>query len=188
MQNVLSKSHQIPIHELYDLKGSNVNRRTMNKKNTLAMDNASDKLVTRKDMDLHRPLEVGERVKLILNLQITEDVAFLNANKLMDYSLLVGIHNCCDTCEHCLARRPLEVDADGKVRIPNILDMGVRGGGPPLEPKLSQSVYFFGIIDLLQKWDGKKKVVDMCSDSVFHHLCVQGCVSDLWGRLLGALL
>ena len=75
-------------------------------------------------MDLHRPLEVGERVKLILNMQITEDVAFLNANKLMDYSLLVGIHNCCDTCEHCVERRPLEVDTDGKVRIPNILNMG----------------------------------------------------------------
>lgn len=149
-------------HCRYDLKGSNVSRRTHTRKNTITERVSASlvaKLVTQKDMDLSRPLSVGERGKLILNMQITNDISFLNENKLMDYSLLVGIHNCSTNCEQCTQERRLnEVDTDGKVREAQIRDYGVRGAGPPTHPDCPQSVYFFGIIDLLQKWTSKKKL------------------------------
>lgn len=149
-------------HLRYDLKGSNVSRRTHTRKNTIserASASAVGKLVTQKDMDLSRPLVVGERAKMILNMQITNDISFLNENKLMDYSLLVGIHNCSMMCEQCTPeRRKNEVDTDGKVREAQIRSHGVRGAGPPANPECPQSVYFFGIIDLLQKWTSKKKL------------------------------
>lgn len=46
----------------------------------------------------------------------------------------------------------------GKVRGKDIREWGCRGGGPPSAEHTS-SVYFFGIIDLLQQWD-KSKVAE----------------------------
>ena len=35
---------------------------------------------------------------------------------------------------------------------------GVRGSGPPQDPTVKESVFVFGIIDLLQVWNNKKRV------------------------------
>ena len=72
-------------------------------------------------MDLERPLAVGARAKMILNMEITQDLLFLNEQGLMDYSLLVGIHNCPgEACPQCKDRRSTEVSPDGKVRSKDI--------------------------------------------------------------------
>eukprot|EP00038_Savillea_parva_P031526 m.87549 g.87549 ORF g.87549 m.87549 type:complete len:1398 (+) comp9705_c0_seq1:260-4453(+) len=171
MENIMGKTGALPIHEMYDLKGSNVARRTMTQKNTIVARGSSNnvtKVVIQKDMDLSRPLTVGDRAKMILNMQITNDISFLNENRLMDYSLLVGIHNCSHTCPDCTSqRRQLEVDVDGKVREAQIHGYGVRGGGPPADPQCPQSVYFFGIIDLLQKWTSLKRIERTLKVGVF---------------------
>ncbi len=111
MKNVLANVRGLKLHELYDLKGSQDHRRTKGGKNTFnAGENVNVKLETRKDMDLERPLSVGPRGKLILNMQIGEDVQWLNSEGLMDYSLLVGIHNCSGlSCPDCKDRRANEV-------------------------------------------------------------------------------
>eukprot|EP00040_Diaphanoeca_grandis_P028586 m.165841 g.165841 ORF g.165841 m.165841 type:complete len:1002 (+) comp31400_c0_seq4:183-3188(+) len=169
MDNVLAKAGKLDIHELYDLKGSFIARRTMSSRNKVSATTEPQpnaKLVTQKDMDLVRPLIVGGRGKIILNMQMTEDVTFLNAQGLMDYSLLVGIHNCQPSCTECDGRRVQELSPDGKVRAADIHKYGVRGGGPPQKPVTAESVYFFGIIDLLQVWDGKKRMEKLAKTKV----------------------
>jgi len=54
-----------------------------------------------------------------------------------------------------VALRPRAPSLAGKVRGKDIREWGCRGGGPPAAPHTS-SVYFFGIIDLLQQWDKSK--------------------------------
>ncbi|XP_014666783.1 PREDICTED: phosphatidylinositol 5-phosphate 4-kinase type-2 beta-like isoform X2 [Priapulus caudatus] len=87
-KNVLSKN--LPIHKVYDLKGSTIDRQASEK------EKAKD-LPAYKDNDF-----VEEGVKLIVGPEakekfmekLTRDVGFLTNLHLMDYSLLVGIHDC----------------------------------------------------------------------------------------------
>lgn len=160
MKNVHGNISDLTIDELYDLKGSHDHRRTKGSKNKFnAVESVSLKVETQKDMDLERPLIIGPRGKLILNMQIGEDVQFLNSEGLMDYSLLVGIHNCPgESCPECKDRRKTEVGEDGKVRSQDIYRCGIRGGGLPHNPNIPESVYAFGIIDLLQVWNSKKTI------------------------------
>ena len=44
----------------------------------------------------------------------------------------------------------------GKLTHEDITKWGVRGAGPKRDDPESQSVYFFGIIDILQAWTAKK--------------------------------
>eukprot|EP00051_Salpingoeca_urceolata_P013950 m.176745 g.176745 ORF g.176745 m.176745 type:complete len:743 (+) comp17952_c1_seq1:173-2401(+) len=157
MDNILSKAGDLEIHEVYDLKGSYVDRRSITKKKASNID-PNEYRGTRKDMDLRRPLSVGERGKAILQAQMASDVTFLNSLNLMDYSLLAGIHNCLPDQSCCTERLTEEQErqaaSGGKIRASSIYWHGIRGGGPRGEP--NGSVYFFGIIDLLQTWDRSK--------------------------------
>ena len=155
MENILAKARDISIHEVYDLKGSYVDRRAISS----SVKDPRNFRGTRKDMDLRRPLIVGERGQAILASHLTSDAGFLNSLNLMDYSLLVGIHNCDPDGRCCEQRRRMERSEDGKVRAKDILEWGVRGAGPPDSEGKTESVYFFGIIDLLQQWD-KSKVAE----------------------------
>ncbi|WAQ93696.1 PI42B-like protein, partial [Mya arenaria] len=74
MRNVFSP--RLPIHKKYDLKGSTVDRC------------ASDK---EKD---EAKINIGAEAKVALMDQLTKDVTFLSNAHLMDYSLIVGIHDC----------------------------------------------------------------------------------------------
>lgn len=85
MQSVYAGRHEI--HEQYDLKGSTVGRAATEK------EKARESFVL-KDLDLIRSgkkMKFGEARKSFLS-QIRKDCKFLAKLKIMDYSLLLGIH------------------------------------------------------------------------------------------------
>eukprot|EP01130_Rhizamoeba_saxonica_P010717 TRINITY_DN4416_c0_g1_i3.p1 TRINITY_DN4416_c0_g1~~TRINITY_DN4416_c0_g1_i3.p1 ORF type:complete len:729 (-),score=110.22 TRINITY_DN4416_c0_g1_i3:170-2356(-) len=84
MENIIVTEQ--PIHELYDLKGSTVNR---------SVDEEEIKPgIAMKDNNFaenNRTIGVGRRKKQKLITQIITDVTFLSSLRICDYSLLVGI-------------------------------------------------------------------------------------------------
>ena len=95
MSNIFSAAEAYRINQVYDLKGSTVQRRVL--KRGEEADNAG----TLKDLDLRRHIHIGPDAKAALELQLHHDVAFLNSINIMDYSLLVGIHDCSARHDHC---------------------------------------------------------------------------------------
>eukprot|EP00042_Codosiga_hollandica_P056894 m.831419 g.831419 ORF g.831419 m.831419 type:complete len:257 (+) comp59456_c0_seq29:2831-3601(+) len=121
----------VRLDEIYDLKGSVVHRRSL--KNGMTPKSFKG---TMKDMDLARKLRVGPAQATTVKQQITNDVTFLRHVNIMDYSLLVGIHDCTeDLCTH------------------GPLVGGIRGVG---EEMGSVAYYYLGIIDMLQLYNLNK--------------------------------
>ncbi|XP_064613696.1 phosphatidylinositol 5-phosphate 4-kinase type-2 alpha-like isoform X2 [Liolophura sinensis] len=88
MRNVFSP--RLTIHKKYDLKGSTVDRQASEK------ERAKD-LPTFKDNDFMKDgasIEIGAAEKEKFMATLTKDVDFLSHLHLMDYSLIVGIHDC----------------------------------------------------------------------------------------------
>ncbi|XP_063707045.1 phosphatidylinositol 5-phosphate 4-kinase type-2 alpha [Culicoides brevitarsis] len=88
MRNVFS-SH-LKVHKKYDLKGSTVDREASDKE-------LEKRLPTLKDNDFIKQgvkINIGEEAKDKLLNWLNADVNFLTKLHLMDYSLLVGIHDC----------------------------------------------------------------------------------------------
>ncbi|KAI8611775.1 hypothetical protein BC830DRAFT_1068448 [Chytriomyces sp. MP71] len=76
------------VHETYDLKGSTVGRR-------VKPENIKPHS-TLKDLnfiEMNRKLQLGERKKELFMEQLERDTLFLQISNVMDYSLLVGVHN-----------------------------------------------------------------------------------------------
>ena len=88
MENVFYNRHQLKIHYTYDLKGSTVGRRALKGGRTRDMHHC-----TLKDLDLDHPIVIGPEAKAQLMEQLQQDVEFLTQSGIMDYSLLLGIHN-----------------------------------------------------------------------------------------------
>ena len=87
MENIFYNHDQKKIHERYDLKGSTVGRRVL-KGGKVRGKHAG----TLKDLDLNQRVVIGpERTQLMEQLQ--QDVEFLTSLKIMDYSMLLGIHH-----------------------------------------------------------------------------------------------
>eukprot|EP00040_Diaphanoeca_grandis_P034455 m.213684 g.213684 ORF g.213684 m.213684 type:complete len:1041 (+) comp33157_c0_seq1:465-3587(+) len=146
MKNVLFTNRNIKIHALYDLKGSYVDRRAVTKK---GQGFSKQFRGTLKDMDLRRPLRVGD-ARTSLVQQLTADVQFLSSLQIMDYSLLVGIHDCSDTCE---------CESHFANPVAHSEDTGIYGFGDPSvdDNGTARSVYFVGIVDILQEWSSLKR-------------------------------
>lgn len=126
MENLFSSGYEI--HMRFDLKGSTVGRAT---------DANEDFSVARKDLDFNRSgikirLTPGEK-KTIID-QVRKDSAFFERLGIIDYSLLVGIHNL-------------------KGKIPNI-----QGLSHAYISSDKQFLYFIGIIDVLTEYNVKKKL------------------------------
>jgi 1-phosphatidylinositol-4-phosphate 5-kinase len=84
MENILyTQGKNNKIHEIYDLKGSWINRNA----NRLASN-------TLKDSDFHRTILLNINSAVYLLQKAMEDVSFLRSLNIMDYSLLLGIHFC----------------------------------------------------------------------------------------------
>ncbi|KAI8921298.1 hypothetical protein DFJ77DRAFT_523832 [Powellomyces hirtus] len=78
------------IHEMYDLKGSTVGREFPEE---LAKDDPRAVLKDLNWMARGRKLQLGPAKSTLLVDQLEKDVEFLIKHKIMDYSLLVGIHD-----------------------------------------------------------------------------------------------
>ncbi|XP_010003735.1 PREDICTED: phosphatidylinositol 5-phosphate 4-kinase type-2 gamma-like, partial [Chaetura pelagica] len=86
MRNMFS--HRLPVHRKYDLKGSLVSREASDKEK-------GKDLPTLKDMDFlnkNEKVYVGEEEQRDFMEKLKRDVEFLVQLKIMDYSLLLGIH------------------------------------------------------------------------------------------------
>lgn len=137
MNNVFSQ--QIKIHRKFDLKGSLQGR--------IAKKCDSDEVL--KDQDFlslaqyDDIINISRKSKAFLRRQLRHDIEFLRDQGIMDYSLLLGIHrvekmNC--ICCRCPKFQKLN-DASAPA---------VHGKG--------DTMYFIGIIDVLQMYNAKKKI------------------------------
>lgn len=84
MENIFHSLEHLKIHEKYDLKGSTVKRQTQKK---------SRKSGVLKDLDLRNNVCIGPENKAALLEQLEKDTEFLARHHIMDYSLLLGIHD-----------------------------------------------------------------------------------------------
>lgn len=85
MNNVLDNSNKYEIDERYDLKGSSINRHGVPR---------NGKISTYKDNDLKKKLNLDQQIAETMCHQLALDANFLRSLDIMDYSLLVGVHNC----------------------------------------------------------------------------------------------
>ena len=77
------------VHRKYDLKGSTVDREASDKER-------AKKDPTLKDLDFLNDgakIKIGDEARGKLLETLTADVEFLTKNAIMDYSLLLGIHD-----------------------------------------------------------------------------------------------
>ena len=89
MDNIFHNQNQLKMHERYDLKGSWVGRRSIK-----GSRERNAYKGTLKDLDLgDKKIWIGAENKELLMEQLQEDAQFLQSCDIMDYSLLLGIHN-----------------------------------------------------------------------------------------------
>ena len=88
LENVLDSN--VKMDEYYDLKGSAVGRSRRERRNSKSFTKNEGALL---DKDLRRKIKLGPKVKSELIEQLKIDAEFLCSQRLMDYSLLLGIIN-----------------------------------------------------------------------------------------------
>ncbi|KAM7341451.1 phosphatidylinositol 5-phosphate 4-kinase isoform 1-T6 [Cochliomyia hominivorax] len=175
MRNVFS-SHLI-IHKKFDLKGSTVDREASEKE-------LEKHLPTFKDNDFMKQkvrIEIGESAKTKLMDVLTNDVELLTKLHIMDYSLLVGIHDCVRAEEEALQMENCQSGGPGRSENSESeeCDSGERWtyNTPPDSPRGAQykevvyevdmyaipsieekrEIYFIAIIDVLTQYGVKKQ-------------------------------
>ena len=119
-------------HHKFDLKGSRYGRKT---------DPTADKSIARKDLDFNSKISIGRERKKALIDQIELDAELLQRLKIIDYSLLLGIHEIHENIPESNANLPLSQ----------------RDCGGMLSTSKNE-LYFIGIIDFLTKFGTKKKI------------------------------
>ena len=127
MEKQMDKEHPL---EVYDLKGSWVNRSTVPQGD-------GRKKGTMKDNDLHEKLYLKRPERDALIETIRSDTEFLRGFNIMDYSLLLGIEKGVNDQEYPESENNSQVL---HARFAN-----------------SASKYYVGIIDILQKWNFWKR-------------------------------
>ncbi|KAM9342854.1 phosphatidylinositol 5-phosphate 4-kinase type-2 gamma [Pholidichthys leucotaenia] len=179
MRNMFS--HRLVVHRKYDLKGSLVAREASDKER-------EKDLPTFKDMDFRNNMQkvyVTDEQKEKFMEKLNKDVEFLVKLKIMDYSLLLGIHDIGRAERDREEEEAEEVSNDEETEAENGLAVGSYGNSPegiagymssckPLGPSEfdpyvdvyavrscpgapQREVYFMGLIDVLTQYDTKKK-------------------------------
>ncbi|KAJ3611560.1 hypothetical protein NHX12_021575 [Muraenolepis orangiensis] len=137
-------SHRLSVYKKYDLKGSTVAREASEKEK-------AKELPTYKDNDFindGQKIHIDDENKKMFMEKLRKDVEFLAQLKLMDYSLLVGIHDV-DPSNTLDSTKPLSPgEFDPTI---DVYAIKSNGGAPRKE------VYFMAVIDILQHYDAKKK-------------------------------
>uniref|UniRef100_A0A673FYK4 Phosphatidylinositol 5-phosphate 4-kinase type-2 alpha n=1 Tax=Sinocyclocheilus rhinocerous TaxID=307959 RepID=A0A673FYK4_9TELE len=181
-------SHRLSVYKKYDLKGSTVAREASDKEKvsftlkTQKSDLNAKELPTFKDNDFindGQKIYIDEESKKTFLDKLRKDVEFLALLKLMDYSLLVGIHDVERAEQEEVESEDNEGEEEGES------DGGIIGTPPdspsntldsakPLlpgdfDPSIDvyaikshdnsprKEVYFMAVIDILQHYDAKKK-------------------------------
>ena len=102
MNNVFETAKKIDLR--YDLKGSTYGRRTIKKEEGYNI----DRTIALKDNDFYDKKEsfkVGEETKNMILKVLKMDAEFFSENQIIDYSLLIGIHNKSEHPSTFLSRR-----------------------------------------------------------------------------------
>ncbi|NWU96895.1 PI42C kinase, partial [Upupa epops] len=178
MRNMFS--HRLPVHRKYDLKGSLVSREASDKEK-------GKELPTLKDMDFlnkNEKVYVGEEDQRDFMEKLKRDVEFLVQLKIMDYSLLLGIHEV-GRAEQEEEEEVEEEECGWGDEGGTVVGWGSYGTSPegigsylnshrPLGPgdfnpyvdvyalrgtedAPRREVYFMGLIDVLTQYDARKK-------------------------------
>nr|XP_026258162.1 phosphatidylinositol 5-phosphate 4-kinase type-2 alpha isoform X2 [Urocitellus parryii] len=169
-------SHRLSVYRKYDLKGSTVAREASDKEK-------AKELPTLKDNDFineGQKIYIDDNNKKVFLEKLRKDVEFLAQLKLMDYSLLVGIHDVERAeqeeveCEENDGEEEGESDSTHPVGTPPDSPGNTLNSSPPLAPgefdpnidvygikchenSPRKEVYFMAIIDILTHYDAKKK-------------------------------
>lgn len=153
----------------FDLKGATANRRALDP-NCLHQihpgeepgeGNAYGTLRDWEWMDIAMSVHLSDGDKAELYEMISADADFLSSQGLLDYSLLVGIH-----------RLPRELTANQREERLNQLK--AMGGYVSFD---RQKVYFFGIIDVLERYSLRWRVQRAVLTAAYHLSC-QGSAAD----------
>ena len=112
--NNLFPAHK-DIHESYDLKGSTVGRVYPEER---ARENPRAVLKDLNWIDRHKELELGPEKRALLTEQLRRDAELLKELQVMDYSLLVGIHNMQRGNRDNVRRNTLRVFSPPDVHVP----------------------------------------------------------------------
>ncbi|XP_029991318.1 phosphatidylinositol 5-phosphate 4-kinase type-2 gamma-like [Sphaeramia orbicularis] len=178
MRNVFS--HRLHVHWKYDLKGSLVSREASFKEKV-------KELPTYKDVDFRNNMQklyVSDEEKEKIMDKLNRDIEFLVRMRIMDYSLLLGIHDVEraereeeeeemessyeeeEEDENGVAPAPVSTSPEGIAGYMNSFKpMGPGEFDPYVDMYAIQSavgapqreVYFMGLIDVLTQYDTKKK-------------------------------
>ncbi|XP_061603981.1 phosphatidylinositol-4-phosphate 5-kinase, type I, beta a isoform X2 [Phyllopteryx taeniolatus] len=163
MNNVLPRAMRM--HYKYDLKGSSYKRRASRKEHTKSSP-------TFKDLDfqeMHEGLCFDAETHSALMKTLQRDCRVLESFKIMDYSLLLGIH----VLDHKVTSRESRRDSrkgqkvlystalesiQGTVKDPEPVADDDTFGGIPAKHKDENLLIFLGIIDILQSYRFIKKM------------------------------
>ncbi|KAK9532815.1 hypothetical protein VZT92_010182 [Zoarces viviparus] len=163
MNNVLPRA--MKMHYMYDLKGSSYKRRASRKERIKSSP-------TFKDLDfqeMHEGLHFDPDTYSALMKTLQRDCRVLESFKIMDYSLLLGIHvsdrkplsreSRCDSRkgQKVLYSTALE-SIQGNAKAPEPVADDDTMGGIPAKNKDENLLIFLGIIDILQSYRFIKKV------------------------------
>ena len=186
MINVFATSKHI--HIRYDLKGSKIGRRVLTGKRDAEIMAKGD--LALKDLDLEKRKEkmyIGEKNDILLK-QIKNDADFLCKIQANDYSLLLGIHyiNKEKNTQHISSSNILNLRTnieDSFLRESSLSDRSCDSRKEKLKAlqdfedggiisETGNEIYFVGIIDILTKFNFKKKcehfikMVRYCSNNM----------------------
>ena len=145
----------VAIHERYDLKGSTVDRFTGRE------GKQAGKVL--KDLDLQMNVLLSHSDRAAFLRQCEADTLFLSKHNLMDYSLLLGVHY----TQHQVGLST-DLEALSAPVSPGMLSMSPSyaskspftrdQGGMRASYISGPSLYFFGVIDMLQRWSIGKRL------------------------------
>jgi hypothetical protein len=175
----------------FDLKGATANRRALAARFLHGVHAAADPAMgsvaygTLRDwewLDIAMVVDASEATKVALAETVAADAAFLSAAGLLDYSLLVGIHRLPPLPAAEREARLAALEAQGghasldrqKVAPPAPrLGRGRGGGGatPYTPPPPPLQVYFFGIIDVLERYTLRWQAQHTVLTTGYHLLC-----------------
>lgn len=131
MKNILATDKKL--HQLFDLKGSTVDRTVKDPTKSVLKDN---------DLRAQGSLHFHPITRRAFLEQIDQDTEFLHRNNIMDYSLLLGVHK---SFIYVPAPEPPSMSAV-------LFESGV-----PAQKIEGPAYFIFGVVDVLQKWVLKKK-------------------------------